>query len=171
VVEVTPSLKGHVLAENVYAAQDVPSTFTTNVDGYALRCKQPDGSFGYISFFVASDAPGIYNVITSQTHLVTEPLPPGDIYRVNTGGPLPAGADAVIMVEDTRLISSHTGENGTDGEEKEVETLAQVPASENVRKPGSDVRKGDLVLQAGERILSSGGEIGTLAFVGRKEVS
>ena len=170
-VEVTPSLKGHVLAENVYAAQDVPSTFTTNVDGYAIRCKQPDGSLGYISFFVASDAPGIYNVITSQTHLVTDPLPPGDIYRVNTGGPLPAGADAVIMVEDTRLISSHTGENGTDGEEKEVETLAQVPAGENVRRPGSDVRKGDLVLQAGERILSSGGEIGTLAFVGRKEVS
>lgn len=75
------------------------------------------------------------------------------------------------MVEDTRLVSSHTDENGIDGEEKEVETLAKVPAGENVRKPGSDVRKGDLVLQAGERIFSSGGEIGTLAFVGRKEVS
>ncbi|EEB93898.1 hypothetical protein MPER_07385 [Moniliophthora perniciosa FA553] len=69
------------------------------------------------------------------------------------------------MVEDTRLVSTHE-----DGEEKEVETLAQVPPGENVRSPGSDVRKGDLALQKGERITSAGGEIGTLAFVGRREV-
>ncbi|KAK2465926.1 hypothetical protein APHAL10511_001567 [Amanita phalloides] len=152
---VNSSLRGHVLAEDVYAARDVPSTSTTNVDGYALR---------------SSDVPGIYSVVTYQIGSVAESLAPGTIYRINTGAPLPAGADAVIMVEDTRLVSSHKNEDGTDGEEKEVETLAQIPPGENVRKPGSDVRTGDLVLQAGERILSSGGEIGTLAFVGRKEV-
>lgn len=96
-------------------------------------------------------------------------LPQGVIYRINTGGPLPAGADTVIMVEDTRLVSTHKDSNGEDVEENEVETLAQVPAGENVRAPGSDVRQGDLVLQRGERIHSGGGEIGTLAFVGRKE--
>ena len=84
---------------------------------------------------------------------------------------MPAGADAVIMVEDTRLVSTYDNGDGTNGEEKEVETLAQVLPGENVRRPGSDVREGDLVLQAGERILSNGGEIGTLAFVGRKHVS
>jgi len=84
---------------------------------------------------------------------------------------LPPEADAVIMVEDTRLISSHTDENGADDEEKEVETLTQILSGENVRKPGSDVRKGDLVLRAGKRIISGGGDIGTLAFVGKKEVS
>lgn len=70
------------------------------------------------------------------------------------------------MVEDTRVVSTFA----EDGEEKEVETLAQIPSQENVRSPGSDVQKGDLVLQRGEVIGSGGGEIGTLAFVGRKQV-
>lgn len=109
--------------------------------------------------------------MTSQTHDLAKPLPDGCIYRINTGGPLPAGTDAVIMVEDTHLISSHKGPDGQDDEEKEVRTLVQVPSGENIREPGSDVRNGDLVLQKGEVITSLGGEIGTLAFVGRREVS
>jgi gephyrin len=119
----------------------------------------------------ASDPPDVYKVLTSQTRALTDVLPPGSIYRINTGGPLPAGTDAVIMVEDTRLVSTIKDPDGMmDGEENEVETLAQVPVGENVRASGSDVRQGDLVLQKDERIRSSGGEIGTLAFVGRKEV-
>lgn len=74
------------------------------------------------------------------------------------------------MVEDTELVSTTKGANGEDVEEDEVRTLAQVSPGENTRKPGSDVRKGNLVLPLGEVITSAGGEIGTLAFVGRKEV-
>ncbi|KAJ7461926.1 molybdenum cofactor biosynthesis protein [Mycena latifolia] len=148
---VTPELRGHVLAEDVYAPQDAPATSTTSVDGYALR---------------STDPPGVYKVLTSQMHRVSAPLPAGSVYRINTGGPLPAGTDAVIMVEDTRLVSTFE----EDAEEREVECLAQVPAGENVRAPGSDVRNGDLVLQKGDVVRSEGGEIGTLAFVGRKEV-
>ncbi len=70
------------------------------------------------------------------------------------------------MVEDTALVSTDAS-----GEEAVVQTLAQVAPGENLRSPGSDVRKGDLVLEKGQRLLASGGEIGTLAFVGRKEVS
>ncbi|KAF7321717.1 Molybdopterin molybdenumtransferase [Mycena kentingensis (nom. inval.)] len=147
---VTWQLRGHVLAEEVYAPQNVPSTSTTSVDGYALR---------------STDPPGIYKVLTSATHKTSDPLSQGFIYRINTGGPLPAGADTVLMVEDTRLVSADG-----DGEEKEVECLVQVPPGENVRAPGSDVRKGELALQKGTIISSGGGEIGTLAFVGRKEV-
>lgn len=76
------------------------------------------------------------------------------------------------MVEDTRLLSTNripaSGEQ--DAEEKEVQTLAQVPLGDNVRAPGSDVRLGELVLQKTEILQGAGGEIGTLAFVGRKEV-
>ena len=122
-------------------------------------------------YFQASDSPGVYKVLTSKTHALTLPLPTGSIYRINTGGPLPAGTDAVIMVEDTKLISTYKDADGEDGEEDEVETLARVPAGENVRAPGSDVKKGDLALRRGEVITSVGGEIGTLAFVGRKEAS
>ncbi|KAJ8516653.1 hypothetical protein ONZ45_g6072 [Pleurotus djamor] len=146
---VTPELSGHVLAEDVYAQQDVPSRATTNVDGYALR---------------STDPPGVYKVVTPQTHRLNDPLPLGSIYRINTGAPLPVGTDAVIMVEDTTLVSSDLS-----GEESEVETHAKILLGENVRSPGSDLTNGDLVLEKGQRILASGGEIGTLAFVGRKE--
>lgn len=83
---------------------------------------------------------------------------------------MPQGADAVIMVEDTKLVSTHKDDSGDDVEEKEVEILAQVPQGDNVRAPGSDVKSGDLVLKKGDILDSLGGEIGTLAFVGRKEV-
>lgn len=80
---------------------------------------------------------------------------------------MPEGADSVIMVEDTQLVS--TVSDNPD-EESEVRTMAQVPAGENVRIPGSDVRYGALVLNKGALLSGTGGEIGTLAFVGRKEV-
>ncbi|KAI9574318.1 MoaB/Mog domain-containing protein [Boletus coccyginus] len=152
---VTPALAGHVLAEDVYAPQNVPSSQTTNVDGYALR---------------SSDPPGVYNVLTWKTHAPAEDVPPGSIFRVNTGGPLPAGTDTVIMVEDTELVSTVKDANGGNLEESQVKTLVQVPAGENTRQPGSDVRTGDLVLQKDDVITSLGGEVGTLSFVGRKEV-
>ncbi|EFI27789.1 molybdenum cofactor biosynthesis protein [Coprinopsis cinerea okayama7 len=145
------TLRGYVLAEDVYAPHNVPPTPTTNVDGYAIR---------------STDPPGVYKVVTSSDHRLSDVVPEGTVYRINTGGPLPAATDAVIMVEDTKLVSTYPDS----GEEKEIETLAQVPAGENVRKAGSDVQKGDLVMHAGDRILSVGGEVGTLAFVGRKEV-
>ncbi|KAI6152402.1 MoaB/Mog domain-containing protein [Pisolithus tinctorius] len=154
-LRVTAGLTGHVLAEDVRAPQDIPSSKTTNVDGYAVR---------------SSDTPGVYNVLTSRTHKLSEELPEGSIFRINTGGPLPAASDSVIMVEDTELESTLKDADGEDAEEEQVKTLAQVSPGENVREPGSDVRQGDLVMQMGEVITSAGGEVGTLAFVGRKEV-
>lgn len=161
-----------MLAEDVLAPRNVPFTQTTSVDGYALRCKvsyQIKSSLASHEH-VATDPPGVYKVVTSQTHILSNHLAKDLIYRINTGAPLPTGANTVIMVEDTRLISTHKGADGSDGEEKEVETLVQIPVGENVREPGSDVKAGDLVLQKGEVLTSIGGEIGTLAFVGRKKV-
>lgn len=70
------------------------------------------------------------------------------------------------MVEDTELVASTS-----DGEEEKVKTLVQVAKGENVRDTGSDVKRGDLVIEKGAIISGTGGEIGTLVFVGRKEVS
>ncbi|KAL7282623.1 hypothetical protein ACG7TL_004095 [Trametes sanguinea] len=153
---VMPNLRGHVIAEDVYAPQNVPLTPSTNVDGYALR---------------STDPPAIYKVLTARTHALSTPLPLGSVFRVNTGGPLPAGTDAVIMVEDTRLRSTQRTPSGEEFEEDEIETLVQVEPGENVREPGSDVRKGELVLERGTIVNASGGEIGTLAFVGRTKVN
>jgi gephyrin len=70
------------------------------------------------------------------------------------------------MVEDTQLVST---DNETE-EEAEVETLARIPVGENVRLPGSDVRRGDNVMLSGDKITGRGGEVGSLVFVGREKV-
>ncbi|KIO31080.1 hypothetical protein M407DRAFT_14199 [Tulasnella calospora MUT 4182] len=154
-MKVDCKLAGHVLAEDVFAAQNVPNTFTTNVDGYALRSDQ---------------GPGTYRVVTPATHPLTQKLPPGTIMRVNTGAPIPVGANAVVAVEDTQLESTKKGEHGQDVDEETVKTLVSVEPGENVRKPGSDVQTGERVCENGEIVESVGGEIGTLTFVGQNEV-
>ncbi|KAG8995446.1 hypothetical protein FRB94_009169 [Tulasnella sp. JGI-2019a] len=153
--KVDRTLPGHVLAEDVYAPQNIPGTQTTNVDGYALHSDQ---------------GPATYDVTTPANHSLSQRLPIDTIMRVNTGAPIPYGTNAVIMVEDTKLISTTKNERGEDVEEKSVETLTRVKAGENIRNPGSDVMKGEKVGDMGELITTSGGEMGTLAFVGRKEV-
>jgi gephyrin len=81
------TLRNHILAEDVFAQSDIPATRTTNVDGYAV---------------VAGSTPeGVYKVDKAANGMV-----PGEVVRVNTGGPLPDGADAVVMVEDTELKTS-----------------------------------------------------------------
>jgi gephyrin len=117
--------------------------------------------------FLATDPPGVYRVLTTD---LAQPLPQNTVFRVNTGAPIPPGADAVIMVEDTVVKSTHKDEEGGDLEEAEIETLAQIPKGENIRLPGSDVRAGDLVFSKGTILDGLGGDIGTLAFVGKKEV-
>ena len=116
---------------------------------------------------LATDPPGIYKVLTTN---LTQPLPPGTVFRVNTGAPIPPGADAVIMVEDTVIKSTHKNKEGGDLEEAEIQTLAQIPKGENIRLPGSDVKAGDLVLSKDTILDGLGGDVGTLAFVGKKEV-
>lgn len=154
--KVDPSLVGSILAEDVHSDMEIPSTRTTNVDGYAIAS--------------TSTLPGFYPVLSNKNYpggILTDPLPKGHIYRINTGAPLPIGTDAVVMVEDTELVEAD--QNTKD--EKVVKLLVQVPANENVRMPGTDVKKGDMVLEKGARISEVGGELGSLIFVGRETVS
>ena len=116
---------------------------------------------------LATDLPGVYKVLTTN---LAQPLPQGTVFRVNTGAPIPPGADAVIMVEDTVIRSTHKDREGGDLEEAEIQTLAQIPKGENIRFPGSDVKAGDLVFSKDTIIDGLGGDVGTLAFVGKKEV-
>jgi gephyrin len=95
-------------------------------------------------------------------------LKEGEIARITTGAPLPPGADAVVMVEDTALKTQT--EDGK--EEKEIEILTdEIKAGENVREVGSDVREGDTIMKKGEGVTVVGGEFGLLASVGTTEVA
>lgn len=152
-------LGGSVLAEDVKATESVPAFRASIVDGYAVKIPS-SGKF----------EKGVYPVAIvshAQAGDVKE-LKEGEIARITTGAPLPPGASAVVMVEDT-VLKSQT-DDGT--EEKEVEILtSEIKSGENVREVGSDVREGDIILKKGEGITAVGGEFGLLASVGTQEVS
>ncbi|KAF3213239.1 hypothetical protein TWF192_009788 [Orbilia oligospora] len=152
--KVDSNLVGYILAEEVRAKESVPAFRASIVDGYAI---------------VHTDGVGIYPVV-GVSHAAPgeiKPLEAGQIARITTGAPLPPGATAVVMVEDTRIAK--TTDDGT--EELEIEILASGLAElENVREVGSDMKTGDLLLSKGAEITAVGGEIGLLSSVGIVEV-
>jgi len=153
---VNKSVVGHVLAADVKAAESVPAFRASIVDGYAV---------------IASPATkGTFPVVfASHAHAGAEipELKQNQIARITTGAPLPPGANAVVMVEDTVL----QGMTEDGKEEAAVEILTgEVIPGENVREVGSDVEAGSIVMSKGEGITVTGGEFGLLASVGTKEV-
>lgn len=156
---ISEALVGYVLAEDVEAPESVPAFRASIVDGYAIKIPSA-GSF----------EKGVYPVsmISHAQAVDLRPLEEEEIARITTGAPLPPGADAVIMVEDT-VLKSMTED---DKEEKEIEILtSEAKSGENVREIGSDVQAGTTILRKGEVITSAGGELGLLVSVGVKEVS
>ncbi|EHK20293.1 uncharacterized protein TRIVIDRAFT_58736 [Trichoderma virens Gv29-8] len=155
-VKVDDKIVGLVLAEDVKAKEDVPAFRASIVDGYAVVVPK-DGN-----------VKGVFPV-AGVSHAAPGEIPPlkeGEIARITTGAPLPPGATAVIMVEDTTLKTMTD-----DGkEEKEVEIQAGgVTDGANVREIGSDIAQGSVILKKGEQISGVGGEIGLLAAVGVAE--
>ncbi|KKA29913.1 hypothetical protein TD95_001488 [Thielaviopsis punctulata] len=150
---VSTALIGSILAQDVVSAENVPAFRASIVDGYAVIVP-PDGNMK-----------GVFPV-SSVSHAAPGTVPElqsGHIARITTGAPLPPGASAVIMVEDTMLAS--TTPDGR--EELTVEILADgVTPGENIRAVGSDIEQGAVVLRAGTKISGVGGEIGVLAAAG-----
>lgn len=148
----------HVLAADVSAVEAVPAFRASIVDGYAVICS---GS-------TKTSSKGVFPVaFAAHAHAGDAQEPPtlheGQIARITTGAPLPVGADAVVMVEDTVVRKK-----SADGrEEEEIEILTdKVERGENIREIGSDVKKGEVVMRKGDMITAAGGEFGLLASVG-----
>jgi molybdopterin molybdotransferase len=131
---------GRVLAETVYAADDMPPFVASAVDGYAVVAADRDQPRRVVTEIIAGSATG-------------ETLERGTTVRIMTGAPVPAGADAVIMVEDT---------TETDGQ---MVPRAAPREGENVYPRGLDVSVGQRVLEPGTVL--GGPEVGLLATVGR----
>lgn len=155
---VNDSIVGSVLAEDVQANDSVPAYRASIVDGYAIIVSEdrPSSKGVFPVSSVSRAAPG-----------GVEPLQRGQITRITTGAPLPAGANAVAMVEDTVL--RETTDDGR--EEKVVEILTdEIKPDENVREIGSDIKANDIVLRKAEEITTVGGELGLLASVGKANI-
>ncbi len=144
-VSIVDSL-GRVLAEDVVAPGDVPPHDNSAMDGYAVRTA--DGVDGAVLRVIGEVAAG---------HVATRALAAGEAYRIMTGAPLPPGADAVIMQEQTERAG-------------DVVTLRRaVKPRDNVRDRGEDVRAGQVVLRPGVELRAA--ELGTLASSRRARVA
>ncbi|KAK2864203.1 hypothetical protein Q7C36_003357 [Tachysurus vachellii] len=180
VLEMTPVLgteiinyrdgMGRVLAQDVYAKDNLPPFPASVKDGYAVRGTGLIFSLNNtVCMFVCGCmcvcvCVSIYLYIFLFPPQPTHTVMPGQVMRVTTGAPIPCGADAVVQVEDTELLRE--SEDGT--EELEVRILVQARPGQDIRPIGHDIKRGECVLAKGTHMGPS--EIGLLATVGVTEV-
>ncbi|KAJ8922790.1 hypothetical protein NQ315_007825 [Exocentrus adspersus] len=141
-----------ILAEDVYAEEPVPPFRASIKDGYAVRAADGVGEKFVRRVTAAGDTP------------CQEELKEGEVIRISTGAAIPAGADAVVQVEDTTLV-----EKSQDGaEELKIQINVEPKAGQDIREIGSDISAGELVLQMYNRVTPA--YVGVLAMLGKTRV-
>jgi molybdopterin molybdotransferase len=147
---------GRVLAERVLAHADVPPFSRAAMDGYAVRSADTVGATRQSPRHLRC----IEQVFTGQ--MPAQTVGPGQCAEVATGAPMPPGADAVVMVEET----SKTG-TGT-GDEADIRIHAAAAEGQNIGRQGADIASGQEVLTPGTRLNAS--RIGAIAALGHSTV-
>lgn len=149
------SARGHILAETVHTTAPLPPFPASVKDGYAV---------------VAADGPGDYPVIGEVTAGRTADftVTPGTVAYITTGAPVPPGADAVVMVEESEPVDL-SSYHGYTKNTRAVRILSSVRPGADVRPVGYDVAAGQMLLPAGTRLGAA--EIGLLATAGLTAVS
>ncbi len=141
------TLAGRVLAQHVVATEDVPPFHNTAVDGYAVRSIDTATvpvELRVVDTLAAGAAP-------------TVAVGEGEAIRIMTGAPMPDGADAVVMVEDTQRVG-----------DTHVRISRAAKARDGVRDAGSDVHAGETVFVSGTVLNAAG--VGVLASVNARKV-
>ncbi|WP_045220238.1 molybdopterin molybdotransferase MoeA [Desulfonatronum thioautotrophicum] len=154
---------GMTLAEPFTATEDLPLMHRSSVDGYAVRAAD---TFG------ASESNPAYLDLAFAVPIETpsdNSLEPGHCARITTGGSLPQGADAVVMVEQTLEMGGVQAAGAMDHTTGQtIEIHKSLSPWDNVMLRGEDVQAGEVVLQSGTRL--DGARIGLLAALGCSQV-
>jgi molybdopterin molybdotransferase len=151
----TISLQGslnRILAEDVGADASVPAFEKSAMDGYAIVAEDTFGS--------SQTNPSLLKLVGESRigELPTKTLGKGETIAIATGAPVPQGADAVVMIENTKRLD--TGD---------VEMYAAVTPGENISHIGEDVKQGTVVLEKGRKLKPP--DLGLLVALGRQTVS
>ncbi len=137
---------GRVLAQDIHSDGDLPAFDYSAMDGYALIASDTKG---------ASVDSGIRLEVAGEFRAggdTSSKVQAGRVVKIMTGAPIPEGADAVVMVENTKEDSGI------------VEVLEEVESGKNIRFAGEEIKKGALVLEKGSLIEPA--HIGMLASLG-----
>lgn len=145
------SALGRVLAEDIAAPYQIPPHDNSAMDGYAVRAADLQGA--------SPAAPVVLDVLADLPAGYVSPqrVGAGQAIRIMTGAPIPAGADAVLRVEDTAR-----------GAGNQVRMLKAVPPGCDIRKAGEDIRQGESILSKGKVLRPA--EVGLLASIGKSFV-
>ncbi len=138
---------GRILAVDIRSLTPLPTFLRSNMDGYAVRAQD---TFG------ASDGLPAYLKVVGEVPMGRSPTVkagPGEVVSVATGGVIPQGADAVVIVEHTQMVDPTT-----------IEVYRAVAPGENVVQIGEDMEQGELLLPKGHCLRSQ--DLGGLLAVG-----
>jgi molybdenum cofactor synthesis domain-containing protein len=142
---------GRVLARDIVSSADVPPFSRAGMDGYAVRAEDTRGASRAHPRVLQC----IEQVFTGQ--VPTRRIERGGCTEIATGAPMPEGADAVVMVEETERDASGA-----------VKVFAPVTERQSVGRQGSDIQTGQVVLVAGDVLNAS--RVGAVAALGLAEV-
>lgn len=143
---------GRVLATDLVAPHDVPPFTRAGMDGYAVRAADTAGATRATPRALTA----IDQVFTGQ--MPGRAVTAGTCSEIATGAPMPEGADAVVMVEDTMREADGT-----------VRVFASVEPRQNVGRQGADIAAGSTVLRAGTHLNAS--RVGAAAAIGLPELN
>lgn len=142
---------GRFLADDIVSQEKVPPFDRSIMDGYAVRSKD---TFG------ATEGNPAYLELMGRVpmgELSSAVVGTGEALAISTGGALPGGADAVVMVEHSNMLDEST-----------IEALRAVAPGDNVAKAGEDIEIGEVVLRGGHRLKAP--DLGALAALGENRV-
>jgi len=137
-----------ILSKEIVAPANLPGFNRSTMDGYAIRAED---SFG------ATDSLPSYLKIMGEIKMGDRPdfkINPGEAVKISTGGMLPEGANAVMMVEYTEQIDDTT-----------IEARRSISPWENVVREDEDLKTGEIILRRGSRLRPQ--DIGVLAGIGK----
>ena len=142
---------GRVLAESVAATRTLPPRDNSAMDGYAIRAADVAGA--------SKEKPAKLRVAGEVLagKLPDREVKAGEAIRITTGAPVPPGADAVVIQENTAR------------EGDALEVFSEETSGANIRRAGEDVKPGEVVLEAGTVLGPR--QIGLLALLGRSVIA
>ena len=156
-VEIADTAKAlhRVLAEDVLAPHALPEFARSTVDGYAVRARDTHGASSSLPAYLKQVGEVAMGSAPEMVIGATQ------CALIHTGGMLPPGADAVIMLEYTQALPAQGGSSSHPGE---LEVLRPVAQGENVIAVGEDVTAGEVVIRRGARLRPQ--EVGGLMALG-----
>lgn len=149
---------GQVLDEDLVAGFDIPPLPNTSMDGYAVRAADTEGA--------TQESPRELRVIgeVAAGYLFEGQVGRGEVVRIMTGAPVPAGADSIVPFEETDEPFENAPEKSKALTATTVRVYKAAIPGNNIREAGQDVQKGQIVLRRGTTLRPA--DVGVIASLG-----